>query len=135
MVCKFLIWILFAPPMLLRVHRNVVFKIKKKNYLRIFTDKKSFDVIILSIIWFLKFFWLSCFHLVFLPTTLAPLPPRVMLLNHSTAPRDSATDIEKTSWKDTPERERPNRRVVKKKGCTNFWWTYWVNHVKILGKC
>ncbi len=38
-----------------------------------------------------------------------------MLLNRSTTPRDSATDIEKTSWKGAPEREWPNRRrsVVK----------------------
>ncbi len=43
------------------------------------------------------FFLLSRFHLVFLPTTLASLPPRVMLLNRSTTPRGTATDIEKTS--------------------------------------
>ncbi len=59
------------------------------------------------------FFLLSHFHLVFLPTTLALLPPGVMLLNHSTAPRDSAIDIKKTSQKGAPERERPNRSVVK----------------------
>ncbi len=53
------------------------------------------------------------FRLVFLPTTLALLPPGVMLLNRSTATRDSAIDIEETSWKDALERERPNRSVVK----------------------
>ncbi len=42
---------------------------------------------------------LSRFHLVLLPTTLASLPPGVMLLNRSIALRDSATDIEKTSQK------------------------------------
>ncbi len=36
-----------------------------------------------------------------------------MLLNRSTTPRDSTTDIEKTSQKDAPERERPNKSVVK----------------------
>ncbi len=49
----------------------------------------------------------------FLPTTLTSLPPGVMLLNCSTAPRDSATNIEKTSQKGTLEQERPNRSVVK----------------------
>ncbi len=63
-------------------------------YLPIFTDKKSLDVIIVPIIWLLKFF-LSCFHLVFLPTSLTSLPPGVMLLNRSTTPRDNATDIKK----------------------------------------
>ncbi len=48
---------------------------------------------------------------VFLPTTLASLPSGVMLLN--SAPRDSATDIEKTSWNGAPKRERPNRSIVK----------------------
>ncbi len=52
-------------------------------------------MIILPIIWFLKYFLLSHFCLVFLPTTLASLPPGVMLLNRNTAPRDSAIDIEK----------------------------------------
>ncbi len=52
-----------------------------------------------------KVFFLSGFHLVFLPVTLASLPPGVMLLNRSTAPRDSTTDIEKTFQKDTPEQE------------------------------
>ncbi len=42
-----------------------------------------------------KVFLLSRFCLVFLSTTLASLPPGVMLLNRSTAPRDSATDIGK----------------------------------------
>ncbi len=83
-------------------------------YMHIFTDKKSLDVIIQKIIWFLKFFFLlSRFHFVFLPTKLASLPPGVMLLNHSTATRDSATNIEKTTQKGTPEREKPNRSVVK----------------------
>ncbi len=36
-----------------------------------------------------------------------------MLLNRSTASRDSAIDIEKTSQKGEPEQERPNRGVVK----------------------
>ncbi len=61
-----------------------------------------------------KVFLLSRFGLMFLPSTLTPLPPGVMSLNRSTAPRDSATDIEKTSRKGAPERERPNRRVVKR---------------------
>ncbi len=61
-----------------------------------------------------KWFLLSRFHLVFLPTTLGSLPSGVILLIRSTAPRDSATDIEKTSQKGTLERERPNRSVVKK---------------------
>ncbi len=60
-----------------------------------------------------KVFLLSRFRLVFLPTTLFSLPSGVMLLNRSTTPRDSATDIEKTSRKGAPERERPNRSVVK----------------------
>ncbi len=69
-------------------------------------------MIILPIIWFLQFF---CYliRLVFLPTTLASLPSGVMLLNRSTAPRGSATDIKKTSQKGTPEREQPNRSIVK----------------------
>ncbi len=71
-------------------------------------------MIILLIIWFLKYFLLSRFRLVFLPTTLASLPPGVMLLNHSTIPWNSTTDIEKTSRKGTPEREQPNRSVLKK---------------------
>ncbi len=58
----------------------------------------------------LKVFFVS--RLVFLPTTLAPLPPGE-LLNHSTALRDTATDIEKTPRKGAPEQERPNRSVVK----------------------
>ncbi len=62
-------------------------------------------VIILPIIWFLKFFLLSHFCLVFQPTTLPSLHPGVMLLDRSTAPRDSASDIEKTSRKDAPGRE------------------------------
>ncbi len=60
--------------------------------------------------------FLSCFCLVSLPTTLTSLPPGVMLLNRSTVPRDSATDIEKTSRKGSAERERPNRSVVIKTG-------------------
>ncbi len=44
---------------------------------------------------FKVFFLLSHFGLVFLPTTLASLPSGVVLLSHSTAPRESATDIEK----------------------------------------
>ncbi len=55
---------------------------------------------------------LSHFCLVFLPTTFASLPPGVMFLNRSTTPRDSATDIEKTSQKGVLEREQPNRSVV-----------------------
>ncbi len=43
----------------------------------------------------------------------ASLPPGVMLLNHSTTPRDSITDIEKTSRKGALKREQPNRSVVK----------------------
>ncbi len=62
---------------------------------------------------FIKVFLLSHFRLVFLPTTLASLPPGVMLLDRSTALRDSATDIGKTSQKGTSEREQPNRSVVK----------------------
>ncbi len=114
LVCKslFQIRILFAPPMLLLVHRSILFKI---IYLLIFTDEKS-DVVILLIICFLQFFFSSRFRLVFLPTTLASHPPGVMLLNHSTAPRDNATDIEKTSQKGTLERAEPNRSVVKKVG-------------------
>ncbi len=51
-----------------------------------------------------KVFLLFRFYLVFLPTTtLASLPPGIMLLDHSTAPRDSATNIEKTSQKGAPE--------------------------------
>ncbi len=53
-------------------------------------------------------------HFVFLPTTLASLPPGVMLLNRSTTPRVSATDIENTSRKGAPEWEWPNRSVKKK---------------------
>ncbi len=48
-----------------------------------------------------------------LPTTLASLSPGVMLLNCSTAPRDSATNTKKTSWKGAPKWERSNRSVVK----------------------
>ncbi len=53
------------------------------------------------------------FHLVFLPTTLPSLPPGIMLLNCSTVPRDSATDIKKSSQKGALEREWSNRSVVK----------------------
>ncbi len=60
-----------------------------------------------------KVFLLSRFHLMFLPSTLASLPPGVMLLNCSVAPRDSATDIEKISQKGAPEGEQPNRSVIK----------------------
>ncbi len=35
------------------------------------------------------------------------------MLIHSTTPRDSATDIKKTSQKGTSERERRNRSSVK----------------------
>ncbi len=80
--------------------------------LRIFNDKKSLDVIILLI--GLKYFLLSHFCLVVLPTNLATLSHGVMLLN-CTELRDSTTNIEKTSRKGTPEREQPNRSVVKKK--------------------
>ncbi len=116
LVCKFLfrIQILFAHPMLLLVHRSIVLKILLLFfYLLIFNDKKSLDVIILPIIWFLKLSLLPRLHLVFLPTILASLPPRVMLLNRSTAPRDSTTDIEKTSRKGAAERKRPSRSVAK----------------------
>ncbi len=61
----------------------------------------------------LKVFFAISFPLVFLPTTLASLPLRVMWLNYSTTLRDSATNIEKLSRKGTPERGRPNRSVVK----------------------
>ncbi len=61
-----------------------------------------------------EIFLSSRFCLVFLPTTFASLPPGVMFLNRSTAPRNSATDIEKTSQQGTPERVQPNRSVVKK---------------------
>ncbi len=61
---------------------------------------------------FINFFLISRFHLVFLPTTLASLPPGVMLQYRSTAPRDSANDIEETSQKGASEREQPNRSVV-----------------------
>ncbi len=61
----------------------------------------------------LKVFFVIYFHLVFVPTTLASLPPGVMLLNRSTALTDSATDIEKMPKKSAPERERCNRSVVK----------------------
>ncbi len=50
---------------------------------------------------FKVFFLLSRFYLVFLPTSLDSLPPAVMLLDCSSAARDSATDIEKTSQKST----------------------------------
>ncbi len=71
-------------------------------------------MIILSIIWFLIFFLPSRFRFLFLPITLASLPPGVMFLNCSTALRDGATDIKKTYRKGTLEREWPNRSVVKK---------------------
>ncbi len=61
----------------------------------------------------IKVFLLSRFCFVFLPTILASLPPGVMLLNRSTAARDSTTNIEKTSQKGAPERERPNKSEVK----------------------
>ncbi len=44
-----------------------------------------------------KVFFVILFPLCVPPITLLSLPPGVMLLNRSTAPRDSATDIEKTS--------------------------------------
>ncbi len=50
------------------------------------------------------------FFVVFLPTTLAL--PGVMLLSRSTALRNSATNIEKTSRKGAPEQERPNTSVI-----------------------
>ncbi len=49
----------------------------------------------------------------FLPSTLASLPPGVMLLNCSTTPKDSATDIEKICQKGASEGEQPNRSIVK----------------------
>ncbi len=79
-----LIQILSAPPTLLLVHRGVVLKIF--FYLPIFPDKNSLDVIILPLIWFLKFLLLSPFHLVFLSTTHASLPPGVMFLNRRVVP-------------------------------------------------
>ncbi len=72
----------------------------------------------LLIKWFLKFFFVIRFRLVFLPTNLTSFSPRVMLLNRSNTPRDSATDIERTFRKGAPERERPNRSLVKEQ------WTY-----------
>ncbi len=71
-------------------------------------------MIIMSIIRFLKFFLLCHFCLVYLPTALASLPPGVMLLNPSTLPRDSATDIEKTSQKGAREREWPKRCLARR---------------------
>ncbi len=68
-------------------------------YLHIFTDKKILrrDNTVDNMVFIV--FLLSRFCLVFLPTIFTSLPPEVMLLNRSTAPRDSATDIEKTSRK------------------------------------
>ncbi len=61
-----------------------------------------------------KVFLLSRFRLVFFLTTLVSHPPGVMLLNCSNTPRNSTTNIEKTSRKGGAlERERPNRSVVK----------------------
>ncbi len=79
-------------------------------------------MIILLIILFLKYFFLSHFHIMFFPTTLVSFPPGVMLLSRSTTLRDSATNIEKTSWKGAPELERPNRSIVKTecKSTSNF---------------
>ncbi len=48
----------------------------------------------------------------FFPTTLASFSSGVMF-NCSTTLRDSATNIEKISWKSAPEREQPNSSVVK----------------------
>ncbi len=82
--------------MLLPVHRSVVFEIFKKFfYLGIFTDKKILRCDNTDSNMVFKVFLLSRFHIVFLPTTLASLPSRIMLLSRSIAPRDSATDIEK----------------------------------------
>ncbi len=64
-------------------------------YLRIFNDKKSLDVIILLITWFLKYFLLSRFRLVFLPTTLASLSPEVKLLSRVVPHREIAQLISK----------------------------------------
>ncbi len=58
---------------------------------------------------------LSALRIAFLPTTLASLSPGVIMLNCTTTPRDSATDIEKKSRKGAPEREQPNRSVLKRK--------------------
>ncbi len=109
---SFQIRILFAPPTFLLVHRSLVFKI---FYLCIFTHKKSFiskentaDNVVFGV------FLLPRFYLVFLPSTLPSLPRGVMLLNCSTAPRDSATDIVKISRKGAPEGEQPDRSVVKR---------------------
>ncbi len=60
-----------------------------------------------------KVFLLSHFRLVFLPTTLTSLHPRVMLLSHSTTLSDSATGIKKTSQKEVLEREQPHKNIVK----------------------
>ncbi len=61
---------------------------------------------------------LTVFFVISFPPCVPPYHPRLtsswrMFLNRSTTPRDSATDIEKTSQKGVPERERPNRSVVK----------------------
>ncbi len=115
LVCKFLfrIWILFAPPTLLLVHRSEVFKMKKKIiYIFLLIKNLWCDITADNMVF--QIFLLSRFRHVFLPTTLASLPPGVMLLNRSTTQRDSATDIEKTSQKGAPEWERPNRRSAVK---------------------
>ncbi len=99
--------ILFAPPMLLLVHRSVVFQIFSLFfYLRIFTDKKILrcDNTINNMV-FEGFFLLSRFRLMFLTTTFSSFPPGVTLPNYSTAQRDSTIHIEKTLQKGAPERE------------------------------
>ncbi len=70
----------------------------------------------------------------FVPTTLALLPPGIMLLNRSTVSRDSATDIKKTSRKGAPERERPNRSVVIIRRCQVKFLESYRNLKKILRK-
>ncbi len=64
------------------------------------------------IIWVLKFFFVISF-LPCVPSYHHRLTSsRGILLNRSTALRDSATDIKKTSRKGAPEREWPNRSIV-----------------------
>ncbi len=109
LVCKFLfrMRILFAP---VCFYLSIEAQFLRFFYSHIFTDKKFSSVIIPLII---SFFFVISVRLVFLPVALASLPPGVMLLSYSTTPRDIATDVEKTSQKDPPERERPNGSVVK----------------------
>ncbi len=52
------------------------------------------------------------FFFISVPPTLASLPPWVMLFNRSTALRDSATNIKKTSRKNSHQVRATNRSVV-----------------------